>query len=109
MVQADLVVSAEPGGRQEVYGDHGIAPSIAGLGRWGLARSRSLSYLGAAAASAAALDAPEKTVVEAADYQPQSLSTGSGLSSRLVIARDLKKTNVNVSFSHQLHQWKLLR
>ena len=86
MAQADLVVSAEPGS-QEVYVDHGIAPSIAGLGRWGLALSRSLSYLSVAAASAAALDAPGKTVVEAADYQPQSLSTGSGLSSRLVMPK----------------------
>ena len=113
VAQADLVVSAEPG-RHEVYVEHEIAPSIAGLARCGIACSRSLSYLSAAAASAATLDAPGKAVAEAADCQPQSLSTGSGQSSRLVmlmakaVARDGKQTHVNVSFFRQQHQWKQL-
>lgn len=102
------MVSAEPGG-QEVYVEDEIAPSIAGLVRWRIARSRPLSYLSAAAASAETLDASGKAVVEAADSLSQNLSTGSGQSSRLVIlkaeavARDGKQASVNVSFFRQRH------
>lgn len=110
VAQADLLVSAEPGG-QEVYVEHEIAPSIAGLVRRGNAYSCPLSYLSAAAASAAALDATVKAVVEAAGCQSRSLSTGSGQSSQTVM-REAQKAqvvaNVNDSCFRQRHQWKQL-
>jgi hypothetical protein len=109
VAQADLLVSAEPG-RQEVYVAHEIALSIASLVRRGIAYSCSLSYLSAVAASAATLDATVKAV-EAAGCQSQSLSTGSGQSSRPVM-REAQKAqvvaNVNNSFFRQRHQWKQL-
>jgi hypothetical protein len=107
---ADLLVSAKPG-RQEVYVEHEIAPSIASLVRRGIAYSCSLSHLSAAAALAATLDATVKAVVEAAGCQSQSLSTGSGQSSRPVMREAQKAqvvTNVNDSFFRQRHQWKQL-
>ena len=110
VAQADLLVSAEPA-RQEVYVEHEIAPSIAGLVSRGIVYSCSLHYLSAAAASAAMLDATVRGVVEAAGCQSQSLSTGSGQSSRPVM-REAQKAkvvaNVNDSFFRQRHQWKQL-
>ena len=76
--QANLAVSAEPG-----QGDYVELVLV----RRGMARSRSSSFPGVAAVSAATSDAPWTVVAEAemADRQPQNQSTGSCLLSEPAI------------------------
>jgi len=94
MAQANLAVSAAPGGGDYVE----LAPQDADLVR----RSSRSGYPSAAAASAATSDAHETTVVEAAGCQPQNPSTGSGLSNESamleakVAALDEYRVYVNV-------------